>query len=245
MKALGMIALLCGACTASVGGTPHDNSDGGFRGGGDDGGDEIDATPDAMPDANLCPSGRQVYLDFAGVALTKSTDSDATMNYVSWSSHNNANIPMWRQGDGNRDNEILDVTTDVQTALTPYHITVVTDRPTAGPYVMIAFGGGSGDAGTNWGIAANKLDCNDTVKSDVGWVTDDVTGQNAANWALSTIGYGLGLDGNGDGGDCMDGWGYGQQGSNPCTFNDGANSGGGCGQNQQDEATALMNFCSL
>ncbi len=93
-------------------------------------------------------------------------------------------------------------------ALSSFPITVVTTRPASGEYVMILFGGTQSGVGTGFGHAQNTLDCGDTVKNDVGWVSDTVPSlQEVANDAVGAIGFGIGLTATTDTSDCMCGWG--------------------------------------
>jgi len=130
-------------------------------------------------------------------------------------------------------------------ATTP--ITVVTDRPASGPYVMILFGGTQSGVGTNFGFAQNTLDCGDGTKSDVGWVSDTVPSlQLVANFAIGAVGFGLGLTATTDTNDCMCGWGNNcQQSGAACTLSTNIAAKADCpNQTTENEVAAFQQaFC--
>ncbi|MGE5184259.1 MAG: hypothetical protein ACM31C_19455 [Acidobacteriota bacterium] len=165
----------------------------------------IDAPADAATTAS-CNNGRVVYLNFDGVTITQAATSDATQNLASWIGVTTANVPPYHSGNTNRAAQITNITTTVQSILSQYPITVVTTRPAAGPYVMIAFGGTNQTVGSNYTYATSYHDCGDLVKSDVGWVSDTVPNSIVANTAVGTIGWSLGLQGTTDSNDCMCAW---------------------------------------
>jgi hypothetical protein len=61
----------------------------------------------------------------------------------------------------------------------------------------------------------NQLDCGDNAKSDVAWISDNVTPTQAmVNTVIGAIGFGLGLTATNDPLGCMCGW------ANGCTDDD-------------------------
>jgi hypothetical protein len=210
VRALLLVVLLVSACHAELGdggtnGNGPDASGGGGAGGGGGGGGGPDASNN--PDAALCANGRVVYLNFTGQALAAAAASDATANLASWMQIANGAAPAYRAGAATRLADITAITAGVTAQLSQFPITVVTTRPTAGPYVMIVFGGTAQQVGSRFGGAVNTLDCGDTAKSDVAWIGDAVTpNQRVINFAVGAIGFGLGLTATSDPLDCMCGW---------------------------------------
>ena len=198
--------LLCGACEATVGGGTTNNlvTDAATSGGDD--ADTTPASPDA-PAAAQCTS-RVVYLNFEGVTLTDAAASDATQNRASWiSGQTTGTVTPFLQGNGNRAQIITDITNGVRSGLSQFPITVVTTRPATGPYVMIAYGGNANDVGSNYGFAVNELDCDDSEKSDVAWISNNYTTTlRHVNTTIGAIGFGLGLTATSNVNDCMCGW---------------------------------------
>ena len=169
--------------------------------------------PDAAPDAPACANGRVVYLNFDGQTLTQAATSDATLNRASWMNQASGTAPPFRQGAGTRAADITTITDGIRAVLAGFPVTVVTTRPAAGPYVMIVFGGTAGAIGSNFSLAVNELDCDDSEKSDVLWISN-ASGEplnRVINVAVGGIGFGLGLTATTDPNDCMCGWG------NTCT----------------------------
>ena len=178
-----------------------------------------DAAVDAAPDAPACFNGRVVYLAFEGVTLTHAANDDATQNQARWIGVSTASLPPYHAANTNRDGQISNITSAVQSILAGFPITVVTTRPATGPYVMVAFGGTGQDVGTNYTYATSWHDCGDTVKSDVAWVSDVVPTSKAADFAVGAIAWALGLQGTNDPSDCMCGWANGcQQLSSHCAL---------------------------
>ncbi|HWU86510.1 MAG TPA: hypothetical protein VN253_04520 [Kofleriaceae bacterium] len=207
--AISLPLLACVACGVHLG----DGADG-LRTDASVTGDDDAAQPDSAPspDVPACANGRVVYLSFDGVALTRATPSDATQNRASWMNIAQGTAPRYKTGAANRDQLIQDVTTGIRTQLSSFPVTVVTQRPAAGPYVMIVFGGAANQVGSNFGGAVQQLDCGDAAKSDVAWISDNVgPTQRVVNFAVGAIGFGLGLTGTSDPLDCMCGW------ANACT----------------------------
>src|SRR5262245_65878133 len=85
---------------------------------------------------------------------------------------------------------------------------IVTERPTGGPFVLLAIGGTGTDLGfigvTN---AASHLDCGDLVASDVVWVSESVGVGETADLAIGALGVAIGLTGTLSSDDCMCGFG--------------------------------------
>jgi hypothetical protein len=198
-----VLALLVAACDARLGATRDgigvDARGGG--GGGSDAGPPIDA-----PTTAACFNGRVIFLNFDGVVLQLSAVDDAAQDHARWIGVPQAAIPPYHANNQNRANQIQTITDAVRAALAGFPITVVTQRPAAGPYVMIAFGGDSQTVGTVYSGAASYHDCGDATKSDVGWVADKVGVTKAADYAVGAVGWALGLQGTGDPDDCMCNW---------------------------------------
>jgi hypothetical protein len=196
--------LLCAACEATVGGTTNSVSDAPTQSG------DPDATTSMNPDATQtaqCTS-RVVYLNFEGVTLSDAAASDATQNRASWiAGQATGTVTPFLQGNGNRAQIITDITTGVRGGLSQFPVTVVTTRPATGPYVMVTYGGNAGDVGSNYGFSVNELDCDDSEKSDVAWISNNYTTTlRHVNTTLGAIGFGLGLTATTDVNDCMCGW---------------------------------------
>ncbi len=190
--------LLCAACEASIGG--GDRMITGDAANGSDSSTQIDAKA-------MCGNGRVVYLNFTGVTLRDAAASDATQNRASWMGQAQGTAPPFLQGNANRLQIINDITLGVRSQLSQFPVTVVTTRPVTGPYVMIVYGGTSGNVGSAFGFAVNELDCDDSEKSDVAWISDNyTTTQRHVNTTIGAIGFGLGLTATTDTQDCMCGW---------------------------------------
>jgi hypothetical protein len=202
VKKAAFAALLAG-CSASLGNTdPDARSNGGVDGavnGDKDAAVAIDAPP-------ACLNGRALYLNFDGVTLTKAAASDAAANTASWIGVTTATIPAYRLADANRDAEILAIVDGVKQRLATTPITVYTQRPQNPPYVMVVFGGTKTNVNSVYSYATNEHDCGDSVKSDVGWVSDVPGVALVPDLVIGTIGWGLGLNGTSDPNDCMCGW---------------------------------------
>lgn len=172
------------------------------------------------PSGAACGNHRMVYLNFEGVTLTYAAASDSTQNYASWINNTTSVVPPWHDGSGTRTTDIQTIVDGVKSRLANTPITVVTTRPTSGPYVMVAFGGqktgNGGTVGTTYGGATNEHDCGDLVKNDIGWVSDNPSVSYAQDLAIGAIGWGLGLNGTNDPTDCMCAW------SNSCQSANGA-----------------------
>jgi hypothetical protein len=211
MRAFAILCVLaCAACEATIGGGNDGTTDASTTG---DGNRPKDGAPDAPA---ACFNGRVVYLNFEGVSLTKGT-SDATQNRASWMNKPTGAAPAYRAGDGNRLTLIQQITDGITAQLSGFPVTVVRTRPATGPYVMIVFGGAAAQVGSDYGGAVNQLDCDDSEKSDVAWLSDNVGSvQRNVNFAVGAIGFGLGLTATSDPNGCMCGW------ANNCNSNNGA-----------------------
>jgi hypothetical protein len=205
-----VLAIMLAACGAQLGdhaGGGQVDASGSGSGSGSGMPDAAGAvTPDAAPDAPACFNGRTVFLDFDGVTLTQAGTTDSTKNYAAWIGVTSAVIPQYQAGVANRATLIQNITDGVRATLSGYPVTVVTTRPAAGPYTMIAFGGTKTIVGSTYGYATSDHDCGDLVKSDVGWVSDTVPQTIVISTAVGTIGWALGLQGTTDVNDCMCGW---------------------------------------
>jgi hypothetical protein len=256
VKLLALVALLAG-CEASLGpGTGETNGVDAAGGGG--GGSNIDAAVQQQVDAApACANGRKLYLNFDGVTITQAATSDSTTNAAKWLTNASAAVPAWRSGSGTRATEITEVVDGVRARLSMTDIEVVTARPSTTPYVMIVFGGArtssGGTVGTIYSFGTSFHDCGDTVKNDLGWVSDmpGQTTELVADIVVGAVGWGIGLDGTTDTADCMCGW------ASTCT-----NAAGACtlssniataissssetacpNQNPQNEIQAFAKFC--
>jgi hypothetical protein len=164
--------------------------------------------------ASACANGRAVYLAFEGVTLTYGP-TDATANQAEWLGMPAATVPSYQPTLANRTMQLQSIVDGVKSRLSATPIQVVTSRPSAGPYVMIVLGGSGQDVGSPYS-AESVHDCGDQVKSDVGWISDDISLSAVPNVIVGAIGFGLGLNGTTDPNDCMCGW------SNNCASGSGA-----------------------
>jgi hypothetical protein len=215
---------------------------------------QIDSTPQAA-----CANGRKLYLDFDGVTIAQATDSDATTNKAKWLTNASAAVPAWRAASGTRATDISEIVDGVKARLTGTNIDVVTTRPASAPYVMIVLGGANtanaGTVGTIYSYATSFHDCGDTVKNDLGWVSDmnGSTNEFVADLVLGAVGWGLGLDGTTDTAGCMCGWANGcSNAAGACTLSASAASSITSGNetacpnnNPQNEVAAFStSFCA-
>jgi hypothetical protein len=225
---------------------------------------EVDAAVEDAPiDAEVPPpptdalhtqrcASRAVYLNFSGQALIKGP-SDATTNHANWMNINQGTAPPYLNGNANRDAAINTIVTGVRTALSQFPVSVVTDRPTTGNYMMIVYGGQPGNVGSQFLGAVNQLDCTDTQPNDVAWISDSANPPNLViSYTLGAIGFGLGMTATTDPLDCMCGWNNGCQlnPSVPCRLGSpiarDPNVGLRCpaGGGTQDEVAAIRKaFC--
>ena len=248
--ALAFLLLVVAGCKAELSGRPRS-----VDAGADSSSNRLDASnPDSTVDAdpNACVTGRQVYLNFGGQVLTHQATSDATQNQVAWGgggAGTQYNIPAYRGGDANAATTVANA---IINGLKPYptvHVTL--SRPAAGPYVMIVFGGQPATIGVQgtYDFAVAHQDCTDATKSDVGIILDDVNNlQQAANFALGAIGFGMGMVGTNISTNCMVDWNTGtftQPSTAACTFGNVAGATGQCGLggNTQDQVAVLQKFC--
>lgn len=220
----------------------------------------VDAQPGGGDNGTVPPIGttpacasRVVYLNFEGQALTRSTTSDATKNQASWMQIGQGTAPAYQLNNPDRAAAIQGIVDGVRTELAQFPITVVTDRPATGNYVMVVLGGKSGAVGSNYGSAVNTLDCGDAVANDVAWVSDNVAPtQHVINIVVGAVGFGIGLTATSDPDDCMCGWANGCQSNNATACKLGATINRDQNANQlcsgagktQNEVTALHDaFC--
>ena len=196
--------LLFAACEATIEGGRIAATTDATTSSGDDSGSTTQN--DGMPTAQ-CAS-RVVYLNFEGQTLMDAAASDAVNNRASWMNKATGNATPFLQGVANRTQIINDITLGVRAQLSQFPVTVVTARPAAGPYVMIVYGGTATEIGSNYGSAVNELDCDDSEKSDVAWISGDgyTTNQRHINTTIGAIGFGLGLTATTNVNDCMCGW---------------------------------------
>jgi hypothetical protein len=246
MRAAPVVALLVCGCHAHLGDGPSP------LGAGDDAPVGVDSA--AMNDAaavdaaSACFNGRRVYLNFDGDKLTKGP-SDATTDHAVWLGVTTATVPKFHANSATRTQDIQTVIDLINDKLGTFPISVVTQRPASGPYVMVVFGGDRTIVGTQYNYAVNNLDCGDGVKSDVAWVSDTIpTLQKTADFAVGSIAYGIGLTGTHDPNDCMCGWANGcqQPNNSACTLGMAINADLKCnGQtNPQNEVAAFQQaFC--
>ena len=186
-------------------------SDGGSNNG--DGGNGSDgsntSTIDAPPDAMPCTS-TLVYLDFDGVTLTQAA-TDGTMNQASWLPNATAVIPQFQPTSNTRTQVMAAIKKDLQLSLGGFPVDVVTARPAAGSYTLVAIGGSEA---TNVGFSSNfaayaGYDCGNLIPNDVVWVTDSalLAPQDVADFIVGGIGLGVGLSGTTDVNNCLCSWG--------------------------------------
>jgi hypothetical protein len=208
--------LLLAACEASIGGDRSELVT--------DASTQDDADPTRgldAPNGPACMNGRVVYLNFEGQTLNDAAASDATLNRASWMQIATGTAPKFLAANANRAMIIAAITQGVRDQLAQFPVTVVTQRPASGPYVMIVYGGTAQNVGSNYGFSVNELDCDDSEKSDVAWISDNyTTTQRHVNTTIGAIGFGLGLTGTTDVNDCMCGWANGciKDHSQPCTL---------------------------
>src|SRR5215813_823301 len=103
--------------------------------------------PDAPPiDAiAACASPRPVFVALDGVMLTQGATSDATLNRAQWLPVASAMVPAYRANAPNR----MAVIDQLLAALAqPFpRLPIVTERPSGGPFVLLAIGGTGADLG--------------------------------------------------------------------------------------------------
>jgi hypothetical protein len=211
----------------------------------------MEPDPDATP-GPVCSNGRVVYLHFSGLTLNlaDSGETDATLNRASWLGVDSANVPAYKVGDANREIEIQQITAAIRLTLGAFPITVVIERPVAGPYSMVVFGGRSQALGNNNNVGAlSAYDCQNRVRNDVVWIGERFQPQDSADFAVGGIGLGVGLAGTLEPGDCLCGWGNtcAPLVGAACTLSSQIVNDGGCDGNtrkSQDEIAAFRKeFC--
>jgi len=203
--------------------------------------------PDAstpMDSIASCASHRPVFVALDGVMLTQAP-SDATLNQAEWLPVQMAMVPAYRAAAANRDAQIQQL---LAALVRPFpDLPIVTERPAAGSFVLLAIGGSGADLGfvgtTN---AATHLDCDDANPNDVVWVSEALGAQETADLAIGAIGVAIGLTGTMNSDDCMCGFGN-SCASNPtaCTLGTLPSDARCPGQAQpQDESAAFTRaFC--
>jgi hypothetical protein len=213
MRALALMVSLC-ACEARL--TIQESPELGDAAEGD--------SPVAPPDtAPMCQNGRKVFLNFDGVILNDGLKSDAKNNIASWMTNGvtTATVPPYRQGDAGRAALITGITQDVTNRLAAFPTEVVTVRPATGDYMMVVFGGTTGNVGSNF-IGVQELDCGDQTRNDVAWIADNLNTNFVVNVVRGSIGFGIGMTAVNDQTDCMCSWTNGCQYLNSqCTLHDG------------------------
>jgi hypothetical protein len=247
--ALVSLALASASCGAKLGGGGNATADSGGGGaGGDSGGGGGGGTVDAPlvaidAPAPACANGRSLFLNFDPVTLTQGS-SDATTDHADWvgddnSGHTTGASPGYTGSAG-------DVVTAVQAYLAATPISIVTTRPAAGPYVMVVIGGTNTQLATVYTTAVNDLDCGDTVKSDVAWISQSTPAAKLPGFIIGAVGFGLGLTGTTDTGDCMCGWGTNcTQTATACTLSSSIAAATTCGSGTEDEVAAFTTeFCA-
>jgi hypothetical protein len=259
-----VLCALLAACNARLGASvgassgDDDSSPSDANNGGGGGGSGADAQTSSVPpmdapaDASTCPTGRVVFLNFAGDTIAQAAASDATQDQAIWVGMSNgattATMSEFRPNAADRTTQIQSVVTALQSIFAGVpEVTFVTTRPAAGPYVMIGFGGTMGQAGVPYTGAVNHLDCGDTNKNDLGWVFESATTTQAANLAAGAIGFGLGATGTTDQTDCMCGWLTQCQASgNACSFSATAQAQVACPNetDPQNDVAILQAFCN-
>ncbi len=213
-----MLLVSCAACEASIGagGRSIDAND--------EPADDVGEPGIAIDAAPACFNGRVVFLSFEGESLTRAAVSSAKTNSASWMQIAVGSAPAYRAGIADRAAEIQAITDGVRAQLSSFPITVVTTRPVTGDYVMVVFGGESGDVGSRFGGAVQTLDCGDATRDDVAWIANSVAPrQRVVNFAVGAIGFGLGLTATTVATDCMCGWDNdcASDNSAPCTLTPG------------------------
>jgi hypothetical protein len=247
MKTASVVAVLVCGCHAHLGDGPSplgENADA------PPGVDSATPTVDAANDAaSACFNGRRVYLNFDGDKLLQGA-SDATTDHAVWLGVASATVPKFHATSATRTQDIQTVVDLINAKLSTFPITVVTQRPASGPYVMVVFGGTKATVNVPYTYAVNRLDCGDGVKSDLAWVSDAVpTLQKTADFAVGAIGYGIGLTGTHDPNDCMCNWNNNcqQPNNSACTLGTAETADLQCtGQtNPQNEVAAFQQaFCN-
>lgn len=150
----------------------------------------------------VCNKAKVLYLNFNGQALTKGTTSDAKTNVVAWMAGKTAaTAPAF-----GRNAEALQINSGITSGLSAMSVDVVTVRPASGDFMMIVFGGDNTNIGTQFTKAVQSLDCGNLVPSDVAWIAGSATVQEAINFSLGAVGFGVGLTATTGTSGCMCGW---------------------------------------
>jgi len=193
------------------------------------------ATADADPQCMTLPGQTHtIYLAFEGVMLhpcpaSMSGCSDATTGTTNQVMAD-VMVPPFLNGVSDRQIIIDQAVMALRQQLAPYAADVVTTRPSAGGYIMIALGGdcpsitGGTAAQCGGSIGYQDFDCDNLLPNDVALVfdsasssgTEPVRGMKTANTIMNVLGFSLGLVYSTPNGDCL------KQafplGTSPCTL---------------------------
>ncbi|HEX4422531.1 MAG TPA: hypothetical protein VH165_31670 [Kofleriaceae bacterium] len=208
LERIALALALLSACGAQISDGASNSAVGSVDGGDDTSGSGSGSDPGPGP-VGTTPAcaARVVYLNFEGQALARALVSDATKNQASWMQNATGTAPPYHNGDTNRTTDIQTIIDGVRSELSQFPITVVTDRPATGSYVMVVLGGKQSNVSSAYGASVNALDCGDLVPNDVAWVADSVApDQHVINIVVGAVGFGIGLTATADPDDCMCGW---------------------------------------
>jgi hypothetical protein len=160
-----------------------------------------------------------------------------------------ATMPKFRPDAGDRATQKAETVTAFKAPLAGHaSIHVTTTRPATGPFLEIGFGGAARTVNVPYLYAVDRLDCGDTAtKSDLAYVFEAAESpQRAANFALGSLLFGLGMTGTTDPDDCMCGWLTDCVAStNACTYATTITAAPGCAAlaNPVNETAFLDAFC--
>jgi len=124
----------------------------------------------SCPTSSTPPSGvHRLYLAFGGVDLRPGPD-DATTSTSGLITQAVA-VPAFLAGDDEAPAKIALIVASVKQSLAPFDVEVVSERPAAGPYDMIVFGGSSGQVlGSDGQQFAGPQVCAGVPASQIGLV---------------------------------------------------------------------------
>ncbi len=170
----------------------------------------IDATPyaDVMPppacDKPYAPGGfYKIYLSFDELMLTRGPD-DASRNRSSLVP-GPVTLTAFRPTALDREVQLQAITSGLQLVFGRFNVEITRTRPPSGDYIMVAFGGSSGDVGLT--LASDSIaaiNCEVVVRRPIMFVFDVGQSVNAAvNAAVEDIGDSLGIADSATPGDCM------------------------------------------
>ncbi len=147
-------------------------------------------------DRSQALGGRQVvYLNFEGVTIRYGR-SDATQN-TSWIVEGTTTIPAFAGYGSDRAASIRRVVDMVRADFVEYDLEIVTERPTAGAYTMVAIGGKPQLIGESSGVAGiAPLDAGNGNPSDIVFAFSEVVWSDRliANVISHEFGHSFGLD---------------------------------------------------